>query len=113
MSVIRGVGRGQGRARSLRSSANRSSLILLLLFAPIFAALGAPTRAPAEPVEYGAIVFPGEEPTRAGKQIAILPFRLNSEGALGFLTESLDELLAQRIEAGGEVGAVERPNCPT
>ncbi len=106
MSVIRGVGRGQGRGRPLRSSANRSSLVLLLLFAPILAVLGAPTRAPAEPVEYGAIVFPGEEPTRAGKQIAILPFRLNSEGALGFLTESLDELLAQRIEAGGEVGAV-------
>jgi outer membrane protein insertion porin family len=54
-------------------------------------------------VEYGAIVFPNEG---AARQIAILPFRLHAESALGFLTESLDELLAQRIEAGGELSAV-------
>ena len=53
--------------------------------------------------EYGAIEFSS---AGAEKQIAVLPFRLNSEGALSFLSESLDELLAQRIEAGGEVGAV-------
>jgi len=59
------------------------------------------------PTEYGAIAFPTD---RAVIQIAVLPFRLNTEGRLGFLTESLDELLAQRIEAGGEVGAVATRN---
>ena len=53
-------------------------------------------------VEYGAL----DLSTRASKQIAILPFRLHSEDSLGFLIGTLDELLAQRIEAGGEVGAV-------
>ena len=54
------------------------------------------------PVEYGAIQLP----RAAAQKIAVLPFRLNSAAALGFLSGSLDELLAQRIEAGGEVSAV-------
>lgn len=62
--------------------------------------------------EYGAIVLPGEESDEArgavpaDKRVAVLPFRLNSEGTLSFLSESLDELLAQRIEAEGLVSAV-------
>lgn len=62
-------------------------------------------RAQAEwvPEEYGAIEFEGAS---AARRIAILPFRLNAQGSLAFLTESLDELLAQRVEAGGEVSAV-------
>ncbi len=55
-------------------------------------------------VEYGAI--DAETPLRASKQIVILPFRLNSQDSQAFLSDSLDELLAQRIEAGGEVSAI-------
>ena len=54
------------------------------------------------PVEYGALQLS----KGASHRIAVLPFRLHSETALGFLSGSLDELLAQRIEAGGEVSAV-------
>lgn len=59
------------------------------------------------PVEYGAL-----EPaprTRSDKRIAVLPFRVNSTGSLRFLSGPLDELLAQRIEAGGEVSAIAKP----
>lgn len=79
-----------------------TALLVVLLASAVSAQEG--------PVEYGAIVFPSD---RAAVQIAILPFRLNSVGSLGFLTESLDELLAQRIEAGGEVGAVATRNLET
>ncbi len=59
------------------------------------------------PVEYGAL-----EPApqaRSDKRIAVLPFRVNSTGSLRFLSGPLDELLAQRIEAGGEVSAIAKP----
>ena len=45
--------------------------------------------------EYGAIEFSS---AGAEKQIAVLPFRLNSEGALSFLSESLDPLGEQLVE---------------
>jgi outer membrane protein insertion porin family len=54
------------------------------------------------PLEFGAIDASSEPEAR----LVILPFRLNSAESLGFLTGTLDELLAQRIEAGGEVSAV-------
>ncbi|MFP6655563.1 MAG: POTRA domain-containing protein, partial [Myxococcota bacterium] len=54
------------------------------------------------PVEYGAI----DAPATASFRVAVLPFRLHSAAALGFLSGALDELLAERIEAGGEVSAV-------
>ncbi|MFP6684253.1 MAG: hypothetical protein VB934_06045, partial [Polyangiaceae bacterium] len=54
------------------------------------------------PVEYGAI----DAPVTASLRVAVLPFRLHSASSLGFLSGALDELLAERIEAGGEVSAV-------
>lgn len=68
------------------------------------AALG---QAPSGPVEYGALE--PEPRTRSDKRIAVLPFRVNSTGSLRFLSGPLDELLAQRIEAGGEVSAIAKP----
>ncbi|MBK7948678.1 MAG: outer membrane protein assembly factor BamA [Deltaproteobacteria bacterium] len=59
------------------------------------------------PVEYGAI--DAAPPASAEKRVAVLPFRLNSTGSLRFLSGPLDELLAQRIETGGEVSAIARP----
>ena len=47
--------------------------------------------------------------TRSDKRVAVLPFRVNSTGSLRFLSEPLDELLAQRIETGGEVSAIAKP----
>jgi outer membrane protein insertion porin family len=61
-------------------------------------------------VEYGAI--DAESPTSAALRVVVLPFRLNSAESLGFLTGALDELLAERIEAGGEVSAVAWQNLP-
>jgi outer membrane protein insertion porin family len=62
-----------------------------------------PTRASAPaPLEYGAI--DAAPAPLAELQIAVLPFRLNSADTLPFLSGSLDELLAARIEASGEVG---------
>jgi outer membrane protein insertion porin family len=55
------------------------------------------------PLEYGAIDA-GEEAPVADLQVAVLPFRMHSEQSLAFLSESLHELLAARIEASGEVG---------
>jgi outer membrane protein insertion porin family len=55
------------------------------------------------PVEYGAIDAPV---TASLLRVAVLPFRLHSASPLGFLSGALDELLAERIEAGGEVSAV-------
>lgn len=80
-------------------------LPFLLALAGIVVGWPALARAQAEtdgPVEYGAL----DLSSGASHRIAILPFRLNSDSPLGFLRESLDELLAQRIEAGGEVSAV-------
>lgn len=111
------VTRGGCAGRTARSTIERLRFAPLVWLGLAFAALVAGPSgvafgqaAASGPVEYGAIVFPGEETTRSGTQIAVLPFRLNSESSLGFLTDSLDELLAQRIEAGGEVGAVATRN---
>ncbi len=111
------VTRGGCAGRTARSTIERLRFAPLVWLGLAFAALVAGPSgvafgqaAGSGPVEYGAIVFPGEETTRSGTQIAVLPFRLNSESSLGFLTDSLDELLAQRIEAGGEVGAVATRN---
>ncbi|MAG32199.1 MAG: outer membrane protein assembly factor BamA [Deltaproteobacteria bacterium] len=59
-----------------------------------------------DPVEYGAIE--ASAPASAELRVAVLPFRLHSAASSTVLTETLDELLAQRIEAGGEVSAVSR-----
>ena len=77
-------------------------LLIALLSLLAFAARVEAQEAEPGPVEYGALDLSGG----TSHQIAILPFRLHSESSLGFLSGSLDELLAQRIEAGGEVGAV-------
>jgi len=74
------------------------------------AALAAPAQdvpeADRAPLEFGAIE---DEPAPAADlQIAVMPFRLHSADGLSFLSESLDELLAARIEASGEVGVVAR-----
>ncbi len=82
-----------------------STLVLLVTLSSFLSgipALAQEANVEDGPVEYGALVLS----KRASKQIAVLPFRLHSEAALGFLSGTLDELLAQRIEAGGEVGAV-------
>ncbi len=76
--------------------------IVMLLAASVAGAQGA-----AGPVEYGAI--DATPKTSAGKRIAVLPFRVHSTGSLRFLSGPLDELLAQRIETGGEVSAIARP----
>lgn len=60
------------------------------------------------PFEFGAIDAEPAAPPEAPLQIAILPFRLNVAGALAFLSQSLDELLAARIEASGQVGVLAR-----
>ncbi len=64
-------------------------------------------QAPSGPAEYGAI--DARPPTRSDKRVAVLPFRVHSTGSLRFLSGPLDELLAQRIETGGEVSAIARP----
>jgi len=75
---------------------------LVVAFALVLAATQARAQESTGPVEYGAI----DEPTTASMRIAVLPFRLHSAASLGFLSGALDELLAERIEAGGEVSAV-------
>lgn len=86
-----------------------SLVLVLLVFLALVACGGeAAAQSPGEgasdgPVEYGAINSPAAPTSR---RVAVLPFRLNSSRPLGFLTGTLDELLAQRIEAGGQVGAV-------
>ncbi len=62
------------------------------------------------PVEYGAI--DAEVASSAALRVVVLPFRLNSAESLGFLTGELDELLAERIEAGGQVSAVALRDLP-
>lgn len=90
----------------------RRAIATLLLACAWGTAIGLPRISPAQqasgPAEYGAI---DAEPVRqAARRIAVLPFSLNSRsGSLRFLSGPLDELLAQRIEAGGEVSAIARP----
>lgn len=55
-------------------------------------------------VEYGAIDEAG--PDLSPLRVVVLPFRLYSAESLGFLTGALDELLAERIEADGEISAI-------
>ncbi|MEZ4333480.1 MAG: outer membrane protein assembly factor BamA [Myxococcota bacterium] len=93
--------------------ASRASAIATVL--PLFVALFVTTAASfvraqgaGGPVEYGAIE-PERPVERSERRIAVLPFRVNSRGSLRFLSGPLDELLAQRIEAGGEVSAIARP----
>jgi len=85
------------------------AVALALLFGAALA--GGPGPAAAEgasgPVEYGAIDATPVSPS--ARKIAVLPFRVNSTGSLRFLSGPLDELLAQRIETGGEVSAIARP----
>lgn len=67
-------------------------------------------QAPSGPAEYGALdAAPPTSATRSDKRVAVLPFRVNSTGSLRFLSGPLDELLAQRIETGGEVSAIAKP----
>ncbi len=94
--------------RPRRSRGHVTRIAARCLAIGLGAILPALTSAQLGPVEYGAIDFGGG--SAPGRQIAVLPFRLNAEGSLAFLTESLDELLAQRIEAGGDVGAVASRN---
>jgi outer membrane protein insertion porin family len=86
-------------------SRKRSTLFLALALLVVGVVVGA-TQATGQnsrgPVEYGAI----DAPPAATNRIAVLPFRLHSAASLGFLSGALDELLAERIEAGGEVSAV-------
>ena len=76
---------------------------LLLAIAIVLGSTSATGQAAGEAVEYGAI--DKAAPSLAALRIVVLPFRLHSAESLGFLTGALDELLAQRIEAGGEVSA--------
>jgi outer membrane protein insertion porin family len=69
--------------------------------------MASPAQSSSGPAEYGAI--DARPPTRSDKRVAVLPFRVNSTGSLRFLSGPLDELLAQRIETGGEVSAIARP----
>ena len=74
---------------------------LLLTLALLFGATMATSQEAREPAEYGAI----DAPTASSFRIAVLPFRLHSAAKLGFLSGALDELLAERIEADGEISA--------
>jgi len=76
----------------------------------VFGALQGTAQTGTGPVEYGSIDAPSS--TSALPRVVILPFRLHSASSFGFLTGELDELLAQRIEAGGEVSAVAWRNLP-
>ena len=84
------------------SDGTRKGAALLLVFALLLCAVQAAGQQSQGPVEYGAI----DAPTTASTRIAILPFRLHSAASLSFLSGALDELLAERIEAGGEVSAI-------
>jgi outer membrane protein insertion porin family len=86
----------------VRCASARAALASVVLLATLLSA--AAGSAQSGPVEYGAIDAPA--PSGDAKRILVLPFRLHSAESLGFLTGALDELLAQRIEAGGEVRAV-------
>jgi len=70
----------------------------------MFYAVSAMGQTPSGPVEYGAI--DAETPSSELLRVVVLPFRLHSAESLGFLTGALDELLAERIEAGGQVSAI-------
>ena len=82
---------------------------LAMLFGAAVVGIPVPGLAQSEggPVEYGAL--DARPAKRSGKRVAVLPFRVNSTGSLRFLSGPLDELLAQRIETGGEVSAIARP----
>lgn len=87
---------------------NRGAIFLAL--AIIFGAVQGMGQTVSGPVEYGSI--DAASPTSAPLRVVVLPFRLHSARSLGFLTGALDELLAQRIEAGGEVSAVAWRDLP-
>jgi outer membrane protein insertion porin family len=77
---------------------------ILLVLAIVFGSTPAMGQGQSGPVEYGAI--DAETTASDAPRVVVLPFRLHSAQSLGFLTGALDELLAQRIEAGGEISAV-------
>jgi len=83
-------------------TADRCATFLAL--AVMFYAVSAMGQTPSGPVEYGAI--DAETPSSELLRVVVLPFRLHSAESLGFLTGALDELLAERIEAGGQVSAI-------
>ena len=85
-----------------RGWTRRSLGALLALLVAIGSLAASAQESQRAPLEFGAIDS-GPAPA-AALQIAVLPFRVNSANTLPFLSESLDELLAARIEAGGEVG---------
>jgi len=87
---------------------NRRAIFLAL--AIVFGAVPGIGQTVTGPVEYGAI--DAGSPTSTALRVAVLPFRLHSAQSLGFLTGELDELLAERIEAGGEVSAVAWQDLP-
>ncbi|MCA9503342.1 MAG: outer membrane protein assembly factor BamA [Spirochaetaceae bacterium] len=93
--------------RRASTSGLRAGLVLVGL---LLSDAGTPVAfAQAGPEEYGAIdAAPAEAPVRADRRIVVLPFRVHSAGAASSVGASLDELLAQRIEAGGEVSAISR-----
>ena len=94
------------RTHRLRTIA--CTLALVAAVGGIAVAHAARAQEASGPVEYGALEAPAALQT--DKRIAVLPFRLNNPaGSLRFLSGPLDELLAQRIEAGGEVSAIARP----
>ncbi len=84
------------------SDGTRKGSAFLLALVLLLGAAQATGQGSRGPVEYGAI----DAPSTASTRIAVLPFRLHSAASLGFLSGALDELLAERIEAGGEVSAV-------
>jgi outer membrane protein insertion porin family len=82
--------------------ATRNASAILIVLAVLFGSIEATAQTSDGPREYGAIDAPSQPIAR----LVILPFRLNSAESLPFLTGTLDELLAQRIEASGDVSAV-------
>lgn len=98
----------QSSHRASRPSEIATTLALLVAILIAAGATAVRAQGAGGPVEYGAIE-PERPAERSGKRIAVLPFRVNSRGSLRFLSGPLDELLAQRIEAGGEVSAIARP----
>ncbi|MBW2388118.1 MAG: hypothetical protein JRG89_06740, partial [Deltaproteobacteria bacterium] len=77
-----------------------NGLVLSLCLGLGFAATSAAQEAPQEVASADADVATSEE-TRI--PIAVLPFRIHSARPLGYLTESLSDLLATRLESTGKV----------
>jgi outer membrane protein insertion porin family len=86
----------------------RSLAVVVLLFA--VAARGQEAPAPAGPIPAPAPAAAAEPVTLAETEpdrLIVLPFRIHSARALGYLTESLSALLAKRLEATGDVTVID------